>query len=294
MPRRRCADKAGRMLGLARPAAAGLAGGGILGSSGWRSCSARMAKPRRCAISATTSSHELHPDIRPACEAEQARVQACTGPYARVAGTATASAALLRLATPILARLQRRPRNARRPGRLRRPDPPQPWRCSVGWRRGLGQIQARWRHRPPVARRSAGHRQPSNGTVTDAADRAISSPARVHVAPIRCAPCLPSATPSNRSTRSRARRPQEFACSAGWHNRTAKRVRQAGQEWRAAVLDVSFRSTAPVLAAGRCGVRGTAAGGAQVCVARRPPAAIMPCRTGQAGSVDAVAAGAAT
>ena len=109
-------------------------------------------------------------------------------------------------------------------------------------RRRLGALQTRRRARPPAARRGAGH-GPRAMAHRRRADRGILR--RPRRARGRGAPCSPSATASSRSSRSRA--PTPTNSSAGASAGTAGSRRPA-RRWRDVELDVSFRSTAPVLA----------------------------------------------
>ncbi len=141
-----------------------------------------------------------------------------------------ATMALLRLAGPVLRPLRRRQAGAR-PARLRRPDRPHADAAARSGR-GLGALQARWRHRPPAARRGAGHLRRCSGASPARSPRS-SSPAAASRWPAdrACcrAPCSRSATTSSRSTRSRA--PTRRRSTTG-REIFRERVETGGQVWR--------------------------------------------------------------
>ena len=151
-------------------------------------------------------------------------------------------------------------------------------------RRRLGAVQAGWRPRPSAAGRGAGHRAGAMAH-RPCADRGVLR--RRRRARGRTARCSRSATASSRSTPSRAPTPTS---SIAARDTLRGGCGRAGRIWREVPLDVSFRSTAPVLAlvdavfADPIAAAGVAEPGAAA-PSRRPR---RPCRRG--GAVAARAA----
>ena len=110
-------------------------------------------------------------------------------------------------------------------------------------RRAVGAVQARWRARPHPDRRGAGHQPRAMGDRRRAGRGVLRRRGRRATA---CARSLPSATPSSRSTAFSAPT-REPSCAMRRH--FEQRVDAARQEWRVVPLEISFRSTEPLLQA---------------------------------------------
>jgi ATP-dependent helicase/nuclease subunit A len=217
---------------------------------------------------------ELHGDIRPACAAEQARVAAVLDDM-RALRVVAASAALLRLAAPILAAYSQAKSRA---GLM---DYDDLIRRSLGLLSDDNAAWVKFKLDGGIDHLLLDEVQDSASAQWDITDQLsgdffVGEGARGALR--RTVFAVGDVKQSIYSFQ--GAQPQEFASR---RIATQARVHAAGQEWREAVLDVSFRSTEPVLEvvdavfanplAAR-GVRGEEA------------LSHTPCRAGQAGSVE--------
>jgi ATP-dependent helicase/nuclease subunit A len=217
--------------------------------------------------------HGMHPDIRAACEAEQARVQAVLDQM-RALRTAAASAALLRLADPIL----RDYAAAKERGGL--VDYDDLIRRTLALLSDGGAAWVKFKLDGGIDHLLLDEVQDTAAeqwAVTDALSEDFFAGEGARAETLRTVFAVGDTKQSIYSFQG-----ANPALFGSWRDRTAARVKQSGQQWRSAVLDVSFRSTAPVLAlvdavfAAPGAAAGVVEGGVLLHHANR---------TGQAGSV---------
>jgi ATP-dependent helicase/nuclease subunit A len=183
--------------------------------------------------------HGLHPDIRPACEAEQARVQAVLDQM-RALRTASASAALLRLAAPVLGDYAA----AKERGGL--VDYDDLIRRTLALLSDGGAAWVKFKLDGGIDHLLLDEVQDTAAeqwAVTDALTEEFFAGEGARADTLRTVFAVGDTKQSIYSFQG-----ADPALFAHWRDRTEKRVQQAGQAWRGAVLDVSFRSTEPVLA----------------------------------------------
>jgi ATP-dependent helicase/nuclease subunit A len=183
--------------------------------------------------------HAMYPDIRGACEAEQTRIQAVLDQM-RALRTAEASAALLRLAAPIL-----RDYGAakERSGLV---DYDDLIRRTLALLSDGGAAWVKFKLDGGIDHLLLDEVQDTAAeqwAVTDALAEDFFAGEGARGAAVRTVFAVGDTKQSIYSFQ--GARPEQFAT---WRARTGGLVKAAGGAWRDAVLDVSFRSTAPVLA----------------------------------------------
>ena len=183
--------------------------------------------------------HALHPDIRDACQAEQTRVQAVLDQM-RALRTAEASAALLRLAAPIL----RDYGAAKQRGGL--VDYDDLIRRTLALLSDGGAAWVKFKLDGGIDHLLLDEVQDTAAeqwAVTDALAEDFFAGEGARGQAVRTVFAVGDTKQSIYSFQ--GAQPKQFET---WRGRTGGLVRAAGQVWRESVLDVSFRSTAPVLA----------------------------------------------
>ncbi len=217
--------------------------------------------------------HAIHGDIRPACEQEQLRVQAVLDQM-RALRTASASAALLRLAAPILADYSD---TKLRSGLV---DYDDLISRTLALLSDGGAAWVKFKLDGGIDHILLDEVQDNSAeqwAVTDALTEDFFAGEGARGDLLRTVFAVGDTKQSIYSFQ--GANPKLFGT---WRERTNRLVDQAGKHWRSAVLDVSFRSTAPVLTV----VDAVFAGGpASAGVAEAGPLNHHANRLGQAGSV---------
>ncbi len=183
--------------------------------------------------------HGMHPDIRDACASEQARVQAVLDQM-RALRCADASAALLRLAAPILRDY------AAAKERAGLVDYDDLIRRTLALLSDGGAAWVKFKLDGGIDHLLLDEVQDTAAeqwAVTDALTEDFFAGEGARAETLRTVFAVGDTKQSIYSFQG-----ADPALFGEWRDRTERRVLQAGAVWRSAVLDVSFRSTAPVLA----------------------------------------------